>query len=233
MLLRAAIVMLVMLNLGAAGWWLLQPPAAANPSAAPLAGPSLQLLTEASPPPATPVSAVPAAAPLPPLGTAAAKAQDTASPAAAGAVCLRFGPFADARARHTAQARLQQAGVAAKPHDSVARDVRGWKVFLPALASREAALAVAERIKAAGVSDLFVMTDGEDSNSIALGRFGSEAAARRRQAELASKGFAAQVLALGGSPGPLWLEARLPETADRVGLLRIAPAQPLDCASRH
>jgi hypothetical protein len=148
-------------------------------------------------------------------------------------VCLRFGPFADAGARQSALTRLQQAGVTPRPFDSPARDVRGWKVYLPPQATREAAVAVAEKIKAAGISDLFVMTQGEETNSIALGRFGSEAAAQRRQAELVGKGFAARVAALGGSPGKLWLQARLPNTANRVDLVRIAPAQPLECSELH
>ena len=235
MLLRAAIVMLVMLNLGAGGWWLWQPTASARTGAVNASGPQLHLVGEVTQP-KSPVAAAPA-----PAATVVAPPAETAKPTAATAsavaateataVCLRFGPFADAAARETARGRLQQAGVSAHGHDERAREVRGWKVFLPPQASREAAQALAERIKATGVSDLLVMNQGEDSNSIALGRFGTEAAAQRRQAELVGKGFAAQVAAIGGTPAKVWLDARLPASADRVGLVRIAPARPLDCAT--
>ena len=225
MLLRAAIVMLVMLNLGAAGWWVWQPPAAAAPTTASAGAPSLQLVDEQP--------AAPAVVPVAPATAPATPASVATPPVAATAVCLRFGPFASTGARDTARTRLQQAGVDPRPHDSPAREVRGWKVYMPPQASREAALAMAEKIKSAGVADLFVMTQGDDINSIALGRFGSEAGAQRRQAELQGKGFSAQVAAIGGIPAQTWLDARLPQSAHRVDLVRIAPAQPLDCSALH
>lgn len=222
MLLRAAIVMLVMLNLGAAGWWVLQP--APKPVLEGAHAPSLQLLNEAGA--HLPVMAGPVAAAT--VMPAAVAKQD--APALATA-CLRFGPFAHPAARDAARARLLQAGVSAQTYDSPVKDVRGWKVFLPAQASHDATLALADKLKASGLTDLFVMAQGDAVNSIALGRFGSEAAAQRRQAEVVSKGFAAQVAAVGGTPAQHWLDARLPQTADRVNLVRIAPAQPLDCSA--
>ena len=225
MLLRAAIVMCVMLNLGAAGWWVWQPLASPAQTMVNAAAPSLQLVDEQPP-----AAAVDTAAPAEPAVTPATVATPTV---AAAAVCLRFGPFASSSARDAARARLQQAGVEPRPHDSPAREVRGWKVYLPAQASREAALALAEKIKSAGVADLFVMTQGDDINSIALGRFGSESAAQRRQSELRGKGFPAQVAAIGGIPAQTWLDAQLPQSAHRVDLVRIAPAQPLDCSTLH
>ena len=225
MLLRAAIVMLVMLNLGAAGWWILQPLATTPASSPSTRTPSLQLVDEQS----AATALVPAARTVEPITSAPV----ATPPVAATAVCLRFGPFASSSARDAARVRLQQAGVDPRPHDSPAREVRGWKVYLPAQASREAALALAEKIKSAGVADLFVMTQGDDINSIALGRFGSESAAQRRQSELRGKGFPAQVAAIGGIPAQTWLDAQLPQSAHRVDLVRIAPAQPLDCSTLH
>ena len=68
MLLRAAIVILVMLNLGAAGWWLFQPQPDAGAAPA-TAAPSLRLMRETPPalaaavPPAAAATASPASAP--------------------------------------------------------------------------------------------------------------------------------------------------------------------------
>ena len=88
-----------------------------------------------------------------------------------------------------------------------------------------------ERIKAAGISDWYVMNDGTDANSIALGRYGSEEAARRREAELKAKGFPAQAEPLGDTTAQAWLDARLPANANRAALAAIAPSKPVDCAS--
>src|SRR5690606_18392271 len=123
------------------------------------------------------------------------------------------------------------AGVPAVPRDSPARAARGWKVATPALGSREEAVAMAERIKAAGVSDLYVMNEGVDANSIALGRFGGEQAARRREAELRGKGFAAQATPLGDTPAQAWLDARVPAAANRGALAAMAPSRTIDCAT--
>lgn len=215
MLLRATIVMLVMLNLGAAGWWVFQP--AAKPVAASTA-PALRLLAEAGVPAAT--AAAPAAVPDQDLR------QDTPAEA-----CLRFGPFADVPAREAAQRALARAGVSVRVQAEGVRAARGWKVYLPAQATPEAAQALAARLKAAGVSDLFVMNKGADANSIALGRFSSEDAARRRQAELQGKGVQALAEPVGGTSAQAWLDARLPASIDPATLAAIAPAQPLDCAA--
>lgn len=232
MLLRAAIVMLVMLNLGAAGWWAFAP--AAPREAPPLEGPGLRLLTETAPPaaqaarapsaPATPSTASAAmaatAAPVPSATPAAA------SPAAAS--CLRFGPFADAPARDAAQAALDALGASVRAVPA-ARSTRGWKVFLPPQPSREAAQALAERLQASGVRDLFVLSGGEDANGIALGRFSSEAGARRRAEELAAKDVQAQVAPVEPAAGVGWLDARIPAGVEPARLAAIAPARAQAC----
>lgn len=233
MLLRAAIVMLVMLNLGAAGWWAFRPEARA---VQPATGNGLRLLAEAAPAPA---SAPPPAIALAPATDQAATANEANMPGAASdaptdvsaaATCLRFGPFADASAGEALRATLQGMGAQATVRSEPARGVRGWKVFLPPQPSRAAAQAQAERLKAAGISDLFVMSQGEDANSIALGRFSSEKGARQRQAELQSKGVQAQVAPVGGTPAQGWVEARIPAQVDRAALARLAPGQPMACA---
>lgn len=232
MLLRATIVILVMLNLGAAAWWLLRPVVASATDAQATAAdaPGLRLVNEpvtsgaptnASAAPATPF---PATSPAQPEVT-------TVQASTTSEVCLRFGPFAETTARDAARTALSAAGVVAMARDIPARSARGWKVAMPALASREEAVAVAERIKAAGINDLYVMNEGADANSIALGRFGGEDAARRREAELRGKGFAAQATPLGDTAAQAWLDARLPATANRAAATAVAPSRAIDCAT--
>ena len=121
--------------------------------------------------------------------------------------------------------------MAAQPRETPARSGRGWKVYLPAFATREEAKAMGERIKAAGISDWYVMNEGADANTIALGRYGSEEAARRREAELKAKGFAAQAEPLGDTRAQSWLDARLPANANRASLAAISPSKTVDCAT--
>ena len=68
----------------------------------------------------------------------------------------------------------------------------GWRVYLPRLPSPDAAQAIAARIGEAGFSDYLVVRDGADANTIALGRYGSEDAARRRSVALRAAGFPAR-----------------------------------------
>ena len=82
---------------------------------------------------------------------------------------------------------------------------------------------MAERIKAAGISDWYLLNEGADANGIALGRYGSEESARRREAELRAKGIAAQAEPLGDTTAQSWLDARLPANANRTALAAIAP----------
>lgn len=230
--LRATIVILVMLNLGAAAWWLLRPVVASATETHAVAAdaPRLRLVGE-------PVAVIaPAKAqgtsPSPLSATPPAQAEVATVPASTTSeVCLRFGPFAETTARDAARAALSAAGISALTRDSPARSARGWKVAMPALASREEAVAMAERIKAAGINDLYVMNEGADANSIALGRFGGEEAARRREAELRGKGFAAQATPLGDTPAQAWLDARLPAAANRAALAAVGPSRGIDCAT--
>ena len=231
MLLRATLVILAMLNLGAALWWISGAQGAVAPPAAVTAdAPQLRLLHEAVPAPVettTPAQPMPAAAePSSGSGVAGARMDVPAAP-----VCLRFGPFADAAASQAAGGALARVGVRTIARQTPARATRGWKVATSPFASREAAVAVAERLRAAGVSDLYVMGEGPDANSIALGRYGSEDAARRRQADLRGKGVEATAQPLGGGPMQEWLDARLPAGTDPASLPQVAPARALDCAT--
>ncbi len=210
MLLRAALVILVMLNLSAAAWWAVGPhPRAATP--APLHAPQLQLLEEARP-----------AATTPATGSAAA------AHAAAG-LCLRFGPFAGPSARNGARDALAAIGVEAVAFEDRSGASSGWDVFLPAQPSRADAVELAGKLKAQGIDDVFVMNSGDQANRIALGRFSSEAGAHRRAEELRGKGIEAMVEARGSGAPRIWLNARLPTGMGQARVAQIAPSKALDC----
>lgn len=232
MFLRAAIVILVTLNLAAAAWWLARPATGADARAQAAIAPDvprLVLLDEAAP--ASTPAPMPEAVEAQVDGSGERPAAVPAPAPAAAATCLRFGPFADAAARDAVRATLAAAGLSAIARETPARAGRGWKVWMPPLDSREAATAMAERIKAAGVTDLYVLSQGGDANGIALGRFGGEEAARRREAELHAKGFTgARAVALDGAPAQAWLDARLPGDAHHSAIAGVAPSRAIDCA---
>lgn len=217
MLLRAAILIVLVLNLGAAAWWWTGGEApGAQLEVAVEGGPGLRLVSETMPPASAPP---PADAVLP--GAAAA------GPATR---CVRLGPFEDAAARDAVRARLEALADRVLPREIPAPGGRGWRVILPPLASREQATATAERMRAAGVSDLYVLNQGAEANAIALGRYGAEEAARRREADLRARGFAVRAEPLGGAQAQWWLDARLRPGSDPLALGAPGEVRELDCA---
>jgi len=213
---RALIVLLLVLNLGVAAWWLLRD-APAEPartaSAADL--PSLRLVSELPAAerarmladPAGGMQAAPAQQPV------ADTQDDTATDVATTpARCYAFGPFADADAAEAARIALAGAGRRLSTRREAGRSGGHWDVRMPAQADRAAAQALAARIDAAGFKDYYVIATGAAANSIALGRFGDEATALRHQAALQAAGFAAMVDS-PGQPDRWWLDLELDRAA--------------------
>jgi len=276
MLTRALIVVLVILNLGVALWWLLRGEPASAPPASPVGVAQLEVLPSTQAPPATatpltpapalqdvtpasapapvtqppvttatpataladtpaptPAASVPAPAPVAAVPTpAAAPAPVTATPTPAQ--CVSLGPFAD---RATAQAAQSRAGGAlrgAKLREVADAGATRYRVLLPPAASREEAQATVKRIVAAGVSDYYIIAQGEDTNAIALGQYRNREGADRRLAALSAAGFKATMVASGGDgSAQWWLDATLADGTDpAVARQRSGAAQhrSLECA---
>ncbi|QNP41487.1 SPOR domain-containing protein [Lysobacter solisilvae (ex Woo and Kim 2020)] len=236
MLSRALIVLLCVLNLGVAAWWIAHDPP--PPNAAPQVPPGvarLQLVAERAPAAAAPqVAATTAAIEAPPAPAQTTPVQESA---AATPHCFSFGPFASREAGSAAAAKLKPQVQALATREQASAAARGWRVYLPPLPSPEQAQAIAERIGAAGFSDFLVVREGAEANSIALGRYGSEQAARKRADALNAAGFAAQAVAVGDAAQPaVWLDVVAEAAFDpRRAQASIAAAQHrrIDCpASR-
>src|SRR6476646_4157844 len=105
MLIRALIVLLLILNVGVAAWWILSPaPTLPTPAFVPSTSPGLQLVSER----ATTASAN-RIAPLPPtpIPTQVLSLESTAVAGSdAPARCMTVGPFIDAAALATARSAL-------------------------------------------------------------------------------------------------------------------------------
>lgn len=220
MLIRALIVLLAVLNLGAAAWWLTRP---AAPAAPPVALPSgvarLQLVDE---PPS------PAGAPAAPTARA---------PAAAASIedCFSLGPYASQAMATQAQALITDRVVRVRLREIPGTSASGYQVVIPPAATLEDAQALAARIGAAGFDDFLVVRQGDQANGIALGRYRSREAAERRLARVQAAGFDAALQPVGrAGPGLWWLDAGVAEGVDAVALAQAASSgapQALECTA--
>ena len=226
MLTRALIVLLIVLNLGVAAWWALRPAPRVVADTALAGVPTLQLAGERkSPTPATVVAPAPATSSKPaPVETAK---QDGAPR------CFRFGPFADAASAQAAAEKLR-ASVQKAATNTTTGGGKGWTVWLPPFDDMASAQAKALEIAAAGVKDYYVVAQGPQANAIMLGRYGGEANAQRRIAELRAKGIEAQALPPQDAKAQSWLDvAAAPGFDFAAAQARIGAngVRPLDCAT--
>ena len=230
MLVRALIVLLSVLNLGVAAWWIAHdPPSPPSPAQVPAGVTRLQLIDEgasAGKPVAAPVATVDASSPPATPTEAVADAITGAS----AQHCFSFGPFASQGAGAVAAAKLKPLvqKLATREQTGAATPARGWRVYLPSLPSLEQAQAAAQRIGAAGFDDFLVVREGAEANSIALGRYRSEEGARKRADALIAAGFAARTAPLGEPAAAMtvWLDVVANEAFDpRRAQATVAAAQ--------
>ena len=205
MLPRALLVLLAVMNLAVALWWATHAAAPAVPSApdVPVGVPELRLLSEGGPAPAA----------LPPVR------------------CYRFGPYSEpetlAAAREAADALAAQVDAITVPGTAPT----AWRVAAPPPQDGDTA-ALATRIVAPGFIDTVVVAEGQETGSVALGRFSTPDAAARHQSALQAAGFDAQLHPVGGNSE--WLRLPLPGVPDLLdlrGALRALQAMPTDCAA--
>ncbi|MNV40595.1 hypothetical protein D3C71_1322080 [compost metagenome] len=153
-----------------------------------------------------PVAAVAKPAPEP-------VAEKPAGPAAPPR-CLALGPFADRAAATAAQSRagnlLSQVRLREQP---AASGSARYRVLLPAAASRDDAQATVKRIVAAGLSDYYIISQGDETNAIALGQYRNREGAERRMAAVQAAGFQPRLVA-SGDAGQWWLEGQLAAAAE-------------------
>ncbi|HHA2719382.1 TPA: SPOR domain-containing protein, partial [Stenotrophomonas maltophilia] len=157
---------------------------------------------------ATPVAA--AAKPAtPPAPTPAPEKPVTPPVAAEPPRCIALGPFADRAAATNAQGKastlLSQVRLREQP---AASGSARYRVMLPAAANREEAQATVKRIVAAGLSDYYIISQGEEANAVALGQYRNREGAERRMAAVQAAGFQPRLVA-SGDAGQWWLEGQL------------------------
>jgi hypothetical protein len=198
---------LVLANLGLWMWasWYREAPAPDNRGARPPIAPEkLRLLSEPGVKPQPRKTPPPANAEL-----AAAAAQ----------ACFHIGPFPDANAAATGESKLSEWHLALVRRPEEISIVTGYRVYLPAFASKEAAERKRQQLTRLGFKDHALSQDGPSQYSIALGLFAVEANAQARARELAAKGVPARVQPLTQARTRYWLDinaAVLPDIAAKL-----------------
>ena len=204
MFLRLLFVLLVMLNIVAAAWLLLGQPYAHVPPATDPGVPELHLLSE-----------------LPAQQTTTATADSVAAPVSAPATadtpadyrCLTLGPFATPHDLQQARSALAPLTQRMRSRQEQVAQSRSWWVYLPAPTSRAQALALTRQLAARGIKDYFVVSGGDQPNTISLGLFKDQDNARKRRADVAAAGFPARITERTESAPQYWLDL----VADRNG----------------
>lgn len=208
MLARAVFVLLFALNVAAALWVWLAPRAASSAPAPTDPGVAVLTLLGES---------------LASLDSDAAELAMAPEPGEilSSQACIEIGPFQTQSSLRQAQTALAAAGRPLSTREGVERRFRGFWVYLPASESRESALATARALAAAGVRDYYVVTAGDQENTISLGLFRDRANAERRQREMQAGGYPARLLERTEDQRMYWLtlaQAATPE-ADWRGLV--------------
>ena len=196
MFIRALFLLLLALNLGGACWlFFAHRPVPAKLPATDPGVPELMLLSERE-------GAGDAASAE--LSSAPENAADLAKDQ-----CRTLGPFptqADTRVAMNAMTPLTKR---IRMRETHATQTRGYWVYLPANPSREQALGMARDLSAKGVRDYYVVTAGDQQNTISLGLFRDQANAQRRRTEISALGFKPQINARTEDTPAYWIDYAL------------------------
>lgn len=129
--------------------------------------------------------------------------------------CFSLGPFETEADARTLAGRLGD--------DTLSREIRriqaeaeiGHWVFLPAMETREEALAVARELSDAGLRDYYVVTAGDEENTISLGLYSERSNAERRVDRLQELGFDPEMRRRTETVPRYWLDIATPPNGDR------------------
>ncbi len=173
MFIRVLCLLLLALNIGAGCWLYFAPPASHTALAVTDPGvPKLVLLSETD-------------------RTAAAPVAEMASPPETPAdlrrdVCASIGPFASQADVRAALNALTPLVARIQFRELQINEPRGLWVYLPAPANREQALEMARQLSNKGVHDYYVVTAGDQPNTISLGVFRDSVNAEKRRSEISA-----------------------------------------------
>lgn len=193
MFVRLLFLLLLALNIGVSAWLLLAPPPRAGAFAPTDPGVAeLVLLSERD------------------RGGEASAAELASAPEAASDLrndtCVSIGPFPTQADMRAALNSLTPLVPRIQYRDAHTTETRGFWVFLPAQPNREKALTLARALSSKGVRDYYVVTAGDQQNTISLGLFHEQVNAQKRLNEIAALGFAPQLIARTEDLPVYWID---------------------------
>jgi hypothetical protein len=189
---RALVLLLVVMNLGVLAWWSLH--ANAHPAPIPATDPgtpSLVLLSESELAHQKGSSDEMAAAP---------------EPTSATPRCETIGPFASPADVRRAMDALAPLVGRIQQRQATGTQATGYRVYVSALANRDAALEAARQLASKGMSDYYVVTSGDQQNTISLGLFQDLANATQRRDQIRKLGFDARLDPKVGDVVQYWVD---------------------------
>jgi hypothetical protein len=193
MLSRILFLLLLAMNIGVALWLYFAPQPRAHAFATTDPGvPKLALLSErerANDTGAAELASAPEAAAQPSNGA-----------------CASIGPFPTQVDMRTALNALTPLVARIQYREARSTETRGYWVYLAAQSNREKALALARQLSEKGVRDYYVVTAGDQPNTISLGLFHDQANADKRRDEVAKLGFAPEVVARTEELPVYWID---------------------------
>ena len=119
---------------------------------------------------------------------------------------MALGPFATQADMRSARTSLSNQAARMRSRQEQTTQTSGWWVYLPGGGSRDRALELGRRLSAANVGEYFIVSSGDQSNTISLGLFKDPANARRRRDQVISAGFPAQMSERTESVPEYWLD---------------------------
>ncbi|HEY2345410.1 MAG TPA: SPOR domain-containing protein [Xanthomonadaceae bacterium] len=189
---RALVLLLVVMNLGAFAWWSLHAATLPATIATTDTGtPSLVLLSESE------------------MAHRKGSSEELASapvPAAATPRCQAIGPFASPADVRRAMDTLAPLVGRIQQRQSTGTAATGYRVYVAALANRAAALEAARQLAAKGMNDYYVVTSGDQENTISLGLFQDLANATKRRDDVRKFGFDARLEPKVGEVQQYWVD---------------------------
>lgn len=165
--------------------------------------------------PREPEKKVPAEPAPTPAASLVASTENAPTSAKRSYRCLAIGPFTNQVDLRSTRTALAPRTVRSRQRQEQTSESHGWRVFLPAQATRDLALAQARRLEAKGVKDYFVVSAaGELQNSVALGLFHDPANAKKRRDEVIAAGFPARMSERTEVTPVWWLDVVVPDDAN-------------------
>jgi hypothetical protein len=127
------------------------------------------------------------------------------APVVAALQCSRIGPFADEAAAKATRSYLAGLGQVSS-HQATAQVFVGYWVLIPPQASRSAANAIGEQLKAKGIKDFWIVSKGAVKNGISLGVFSQKDNVDSFAQRIRDKGFTVEIRNKTKAAQQLWLD---------------------------